>query len=69
MLYDEDTFDFLLNNYGVMPKDAILYALSYLIKILNIILKAKENLPKHKEFGRAVKKVKEKFGFAPEDFL
>jgi hypothetical protein len=39
-----------------------------LIKILNIILKAKENLPKHKEFGRAIKKLKEKFGFTPDEF-
>ena len=66
LLYDEETFDFVAANFGIVPKGALLYALSYLIKLLNIVLRAKENLPKYKEFGRAIKKVKERFGFTPD---
>ena len=68
LLYDEETFDFVAANYGIIPKSALLYALSYLIKLLNIVLRAKENMPKYKEYGRAIKKVKERYGFTPDQF-
>jgi len=61
LLFDEDTSTFYQNNLGIYPKDGIKFALSYVMTILNVLLKTKENQPMYKDMSKAIKKVKERY--------
>ena len=56
-MFDEDTLDFYQYNLAIVSKETVEFALSYIMKILNIVLKQKENQEHHKELSTALKKV------------
>jgi len=61
LLFDEETMTFYINNLNIFPKEGMKYALSYVMTILNVLLKTKDNQPMYKDMSRAIKKIKERF--------
>jgi hypothetical protein len=62
LLFDEDTMTFLHYNLNIIPKEGLKYAFSYLIKILDMLFKYKDNQPLYTDMTRSIRKLKEKYG-------
>ena len=59
LLMSEDTMNFYQYNLDIKPSDTSHYAVSYLMKILNILLKWNKDV--YKEISKALKKAASKF--------
>ena len=62
LLMDEDSIKFNQHIQGIFPSDGIKYALSYIMKLISILLKEKINKDKYyKDILRALKKTIDKY--------
>jgi len=67
LLVSEDTMNFCQYNLQILPANGVRYAVSYLMKILNILLKYNQNV--YKEMSKLVRKTALKLVPKKEDLL
>ena len=63
LLLDEESMTFFKDELKIFPRKNLLYAISYFMKLLGILLKQKENKEVyHKDILKAMKSVLHHFG-------
>lgn len=68
LLMDEDTMNFYQHELKIFPRKNVLYAVSYIMKLLGILLKQKENKELYyKDVLKAMKKQLERFGIKGQE--
>lgn len=57
---DEDTTTFYNHNLGITPRDGMTFAFNYLLKILDILFKYKDNQECYQDMTRSIRKLKDR---------